>query len=45
MARFNKKTDEYATLSSFGHIATYMIPEVTQHLYPTNLDYFWAKCK
>ena len=43
-ARFNEATSEYATFSSWGYIATYMILETAKHRYPTNLEYYLARC-
>jgi len=42
--RFNNVTNEYATLSAYGYIATYMILESITHEYPTNWEYYQSRC-
>jgi hypothetical protein len=43
-ARFDANTSRYATVSAWGHIATYMILETSKHGYATNWAYYISRC-
>lgn len=42
--RFDAVSSRYGVVTTYGHIATFMIVESINHHYPTNWEYYISRC-